>query len=190
MILWDADGVLFDTFDGNGAFRWAATVGPDLGLDEACVRDIFSGEWRDVLRGLKTEEDHVADVFERRGIDLAPRAFLSYWLSRDMFVNEALWPYLNPVNACIATNQSLARTEGIEELFGPRVRAVYASCRMGVMKPASLFFSKIERDLGRPPETLCLIDDTPENVEAALQRGWRGHVYTGPEALASFLKGA
>ncbi|HAX91305.1 MAG TPA: hypothetical protein DCY07_03740 [Rhodospirillaceae bacterium] len=188
MILWDADGVLFDTFDAEGNFRWAATIEADLGISPACLHEIFHGRWEDVLRGLKHEEDHIAEVFEKHEVNTSPHIFMTYWLGRDNVVNPALWTLLSPANGCIATNQGFARTEMIDEIFAGKVREVYSSARLGVMKPEALYFAKIERKVARPVSTLCLIDDMPENVEAAQRRGWRGHVYTDVPSLLAFLK--
>lgn len=63
MIIWDADGVLFDTFTPDGRFAWSQDIERDLGVDGALLERIFSGDWEKVLRGQIDVAAHIGDVF-------------------------------------------------------------------------------------------------------------------------------
>lgn len=63
----------------------------------------------------------------------------------------------------------------------------YVSGRLRVTKPEPAIYAALEADCGLPPEALLFVDDRPENVAAAITRGWRGHVFTGPEGWAARL---
>ncbi len=63
----------------------------------------------------------------------------------------------------------------------------YISGHLRVIKPDAQIYAIVEADCGMPPEQLLFVDDRPENVEAAAQRGWRTHLFTTPAAWATRL---
>jgi 2-haloacid dehalogenase len=70
--------------------------------------------------------------------------------------------------------------------FGEFDRA-YISGRLGMMKPDPRIYRAVEEDSGIAPEALLFTDDKRENVDVATSRGWRGHVFEGPEGFAARL---
>ena len=67
---------------------------------------------------------------------------------------------------------------------------VVVSGQEGVIKPEPRIYALLEERSGYSGAELFFADDKPENVAAAEARGWRGHVFTGPEAFAAALRGA
>jgi 2-haloacid dehalogenase len=63
----------------------------------------------------------------------------------------------------------------------------YISGHMGVIKPEPRIFEMVEEDCGLPPGTLLFTDDRPDNIAAARARGWRTHLFEGPEGWAAAL---
>lgn len=63
----------------------------------------------------------------------------------------------------------------------------YVSGRMGVIKPDPAIYAAVEADCGLPPERLLFTDDRAENIAAAGARGWRTHLFDGPEGWAARL---
>ena len=61
------------------------------------------------------------------------------------------------------------------------------SGREKVMKPDPAIYEIVEARTGRPGETLFFIDDRDANIEAARDRGWRGHVFESPAGLKAAL---
>lgn len=51
----------------------------------------------------------------------------------------------------------------------------HASHLLGLAKPDQAIYETFEREVGRRPEEIVFFDDLPENVEAAITRGWRAH---------------
>ncbi len=189
MILWDADGVLFDTFTPEGHFRWSQNIEHDLGITPALIKKIFSDGWDDVLRGTREAIDHVTQVFDDAKFPLPPQTFIDYWLAKDDVINETVAHFLSLAPSCIASNQPRIRAERFESWFRGRVHRVFASSQMnGVMKPEDGFYDYIEKALALPPSHLCLIDDMEKNVSAARAHGWQGHHYTGLAPLTRFLE--
>jgi 2-haloacid dehalogenase len=63
----------------------------------------------------------------------------------------------------------------------------YVSGRMKLMKPDPAIFAAVETDSGIAPGNLLFTDDRPENIAAAEARGWKGHLFTAPDAFADRL---
>lgn len=187
MIIWDADGVLFNTFTPEGQFAWSQHIEADLGINESLIRQIFSGNWEKVLRGQIDIAAHIENVFRHNNFNLPVEKFLSYWLEKDSRINEGVAKYLTLYPSCIGSNQPLLRALKFEEWFNGRIQHVFASSRIGTLKPEPAFYEHIERALELPSEHLCLIDDALENIEAAILRGWRGHLFIGVTELEMFL---
>lgn len=53
------------------------------------------------------------------------------------------------------------------------------SSDLALMKPEGAVYEQVEQRTGRPPQDLVFFDDRPPNVEAAAQRGWQAHLWTG-----------
>ncbi|CUX80192.1 MAG: 2-haloacid dehalogenase superfamily enzyme [Roseibaca calidilacus] len=64
----------------------------------------------------------------------------------------------------------------------------YISGHLGVLKPEPEIYRILERESGVPPQNLFFIDDRPENIVAAIARGWSGHVFEHPDTLQADLQ--
>ncbi|MGP9790369.1 HAD family hydrolase [Roseinatronobacter sp. NSM] len=63
----------------------------------------------------------------------------------------------------------------------------FISGRLGVMKPEARIYEILEHETGIAPENLFFIDDRTENIDAALARGWAGHVFRTTDGLKDTL---
>ncbi len=63
----------------------------------------------------------------------------------------------------------------------------FVSGHMGVIKPEPEIYRMVETELGLPGESILFTDDKAENVAAAQTRGWKGHLFTGPEGWSQRL---
>jgi 2-haloacid dehalogenase len=64
----------------------------------------------------------------------------------------------------------------------------YISGHMGVLKPDPRIYKMVEEDCGIAPGRLLFADDRPDNVRAAEARGWKAHLFDGPEGWAARLR--
>jgi 2-haloacid dehalogenase len=64
---------------------------------------------------------------------------------------------------------------------------LFISGHLGVTKPSDDIYRRVEQRSGLPPEALFFTDDRAENIDAARARGWKTHLFNGPEALADEL---
>lgn len=67
----------------------------------------------------------------------------------------------------------------IGRVFDP----VLFSYELGACKPDPEAFARAAERVELPPGALLLVDDSPENVEAARRAGWEALPYTSPAAL-------
>jgi 2-haloacid dehalogenase len=63
----------------------------------------------------------------------------------------------------------------------------YISGHLRLIKPDPNIYAHVEADCGLAPESLLFTDDRPENTAAAAARGWRTHLFEGPEGWAARL---
>ncbi len=65
---------------------------------------------------------------------------------------------------------------------------LFMSHELGVMKPDSQIYERVQQEIGLPSESLLFVDDLEANIEAARSAGWNGIVYRGIERLKQELK--
>ncbi|MEM6897602.1 MAG: HAD family phosphatase [Pseudomonadota bacterium] len=63
----------------------------------------------------------------------------------------------------------------------------YVSGRMRVVKPEPRIYEMVEADCGLPPDALLFADDRSDNIAAAAARGWKTHLFQGPDGWAERL---
>ncbi len=64
------------------------------------------------------------------------------------------------------------------------------SYEVGTMKPLPAIYEALESLADTPPEQLLYLDDRPENVQAAVDRGWNGVVHTAPASSLAAIRHA
>lgn len=64
----------------------------------------------------------------------------------------------------------------------------YISGHMGVIKPDAEIYRRVEEDCGVTPDGLLFTDDRADNIATARARGWRTHLFDGPEGLRARLQ--
>ena len=65
----------------------------------------------------------------------------------------------------------------------------HCSADLGHRKPDAGFFAAVQRRVGSAPADLLLLDDTVENVDAAIAAGWHAVLWTGTTSLEQALRG-
>jgi len=57
----------------------------------------------------------------------------------------------------------------------------------GVMKPDAAIYEQAERRFALEPAATVFIDDRPENIASARERGWQGVVHRDPASTVAAL---
>ncbi len=63
----------------------------------------------------------------------------------------------------------------------------FISGELGLVKPDPAIYAHVENQSGVAPERLLFTDDSPENVAAAAARGWKAHLFEGPDGWGERL---
>ncbi len=63
----------------------------------------------------------------------------------------------------------------------------FISAELGLVKPDPAIYIHVENQSGVAPERLIFTDDTPVNVVAAAERGWKTHLFEGPDGWGERL---
>ncbi|WP_420863922.1 HAD family hydrolase [Algirhabdus cladophorae] len=65
----------------------------------------------------------------------------------------------------------------------------YISGHMATAKPDAEIYQMLEEDTGLSGADLLFADDRDENIDAAVARGWHGHLFRSPQGWAECLIG-
>ncbi|QHQ35718.1 HAD family hydrolase [Algicella marina] len=177
LVAWDFDGVLNANIQ-DGRFIWADTFEQDIGVPvERFVQACFlSGDFDEVLVGVRDLEDVVAAWIEEECLAISPRAFMDYWFGKDVHPDMEVLDLAArlSVRQVIATNNEAHRAGYIwgEMGFSERMDRIFAAGPMGFKKPDQRFFEEICTWADCAPAEALLIDDNVPNVEAARKFGW------------------
>jgi 2-haloacid dehalogenase len=63
----------------------------------------------------------------------------------------------------------------------------FISGHLGVIKPDPKIYEIVETDSGIAPSALLFTDDRADNIAMAASRGWRTHLFDGPDGWADRL---
>jgi len=198
--------LLFDF--GGVVFRWhppsfLARVWPDRCPDEDAGRLVaqtfftaYGGDWGAFDQGLIDASTVTARIACRTG-----------WPLQEVAAVVAAVPdELQPIEGTVALIEAL-RQAGHRLGYLSNMPAPYAdhlertypltqwferggvfSSRVKLSKPMVEVLALTEQLLQAAPQEILFIDDHPQNIEAALARGWQAELFTSPEALRPRLQ--
>lgn len=197
VIAWDFDGVLNNNIE-NGEFVWSRQFEQDLGLSRQSFGEyLFRGRFHEAMAGKADLKHLVADWLSTQDTDRTSEEVLHYWFHRDARPDKRVLGMIDQLSArgfvnVVATNNEVHRAAFIEDQmgFGALMDHFFAAGRMGCVKPDADYFEHIQDALNLSPNAFLLIDDMPENTDAARQSGWQAHrhVEGGYDRLEQVLR--
>ena len=187
----DVDGVVIIPPPGG----WAARLEEDLGLSPALLQErFFKPHWLDVVLGRAGLHERLAPMLAEHAPHLTSERLCAYWFDKDAVLNTPLLTDLAALRASgielhLATVQEHLRAAYLWDTLGfcHRFDAMHYAAELGCRKSDPQFYAAVEARTGFAPDEMLLLDDTPANVEAARQAGWRGAVWDGSRPLAAVL---
>lgn len=179
-IIFDVDGVVFNSQDQNENYIWLRSIEQDLGITKSHIQILFSPEWENVIKGQINLIDYLNNIFSSTRflqLNITPEQYIEYWLAKDNNLNHDMLELVKSLKApCyLGTNQEFHRTNHINNLVGKYFAGIFPSYKINCIKPDLEFFQYIENSLKLNPQELLLIDDCPKNIQGAKNKGW--HVY-------------
>jgi putative hydrolase of the HAD superfamily len=181
----DVDGVLVDGRPEDGR-HWQTSIEEDLGFtSEALHEQFFAPYWENIVLGRAGLMEHLTTALQKIAPHVSPAQFVSYWFERDSrlvstFLAELSLLRSAGIRVYLATNQEHLRAAYLMEKLGlaDHVDGIFYSARLGAKKPDEEFFAKVQAAVGLCGEEILLVDDSRQNVEAALKAGWQALHWT------------
>ena len=181
----DVDGVLVDGRPEDGR-HWQASLEKDLGFtSDALQEHFFAPCWESIVLGRAGLMEHLTTALQMIAPHVSPAQLVSYWFEMDSRLVAPVLAELSLVRAAgvrvyLATNQEHLRAAYLMEKLGlaEHVDGIFYSARLGAKKPDMEFFARAQAAVGLCGEELLLIDDSPQNVEAARRAGWQALHWT------------
>lgn len=181
----DVDGVLVDGRPEDGR-HWHTSIEEDFGIaSDRLQAEFFAPYWESIVVGRAGLMEHLTPTLRRIAPHVTPATFVSYWFERDSRLVAPLLPELSLVRSTgvrvyLATNQEHLRAAYLMENLGldEHVDGIFYSARLGAKKPDPEFFAKVQAGVGLRGEELLLIDDSRQNIEAAVRAGWQALHWT------------
>ncbi|WP_420176677.1 HAD-IA family hydrolase [Luteococcus sp. OSA5] len=95
---------------------------------------------------------------------------------------------MSPHDVWVLSNAAACFERAIAESdWGELVNGWFVSGSLRMMKPESTIYQHVEQSLGVDPASLCFVDDRPENIAAAEQRGWQTHLWQSDQDTRAWL---
>ena len=192
-VLFDLDGVVIRSRGSDARFLWQADLQATLGIGPSVTAAIFEQPgWNEILCGRQRFRDRLHVVFAAAGVACSPDEFIAFWLANDLHWHTGVLELAERLKAAghqlfIATNQDALRSAHVraQPAVATRFDGVLASADLGACKPSVEFFAAVRQRLPLSSDADCiLIDDAPQNVDAAASAGWRG-VHFDPDRVPS-----
>lgn len=194
-LMLDVDGVLVDGRPDDG-LRWDIDLTKDMGVSsKMLVDEFFQREWKDIVIGKKDLLPALSAALNRFAPSVAAEDLVAYWFEMDSRIVETVLSDVRDarqrgVIVYLTTNQEHLRATYLMQTMALRdeVDGIVYSAKAGSRKPQIEFYSYAERDIGRLPHEMLLVDDTLRNVEEARAAGWDAVLWDGTEELSAILQ--
>lgn len=194
VLMLDVDGVVVRgrPDDGRPVF---ADLEQDLGLSaETLQTAFFKRHWQDIVIGRTPLVERLSPVLREIAPHLSAEALIDYWFRDDARLDVDVLSALPRLRQCgmavfLATNQEHLRAAYLMNELGlaAHVDGMVYSAALGHRKPSPEFYRLAGERAGAEPSDIVLVDDTPDNVDAARAFGWRAVHWTGEVGLEDAL---
>jgi len=206
IILFDVDGVLIHGYHAREELRqcWDENLENDLGISRQKFKDgfIFKDFINHILTGQMNLHDALANFLPTIGYHGDPQIVIHYWLKKDSKINHDLIEKIKiikqspDVELYIATNQERNRAKYLMDVLGfaKHFKDIFHSAKIGHIKPAQKYFSRVHDMLGNPKTPPIFFDDTLDVIQGAKNFGWQAYEFQTVDDLyqndfaASLLK--
>lgn len=203
LLILDIDGVV--VHPGSTTTRstesWTAALERDLGIDPAkLVKHFFlpdAGRSTSLMDACSTGEMAVESalygLMDKLGYSGDVETILSYWFSRDSYVDRSLLALVARlregfgVKCHLATSQEHRRAAYLWDDIGLRDHfdGMFYSARLGISKKTPAFYDAVTNMLGLDAASAVYFDDRSEFVSIATSAGWSASLYESPSSISN-----
>ena len=188
----DVDGVIVRPREGR---HWSANLEKDLGINAATLQTyFFEPHWEQIVTGRADLHHCLGEVLRCIAPAIRPEQLVSYWFEHDCVIDQNLLRDLAMIRSptlpvYLASNQEHARVRYIMDVVGlcSHVDGCYYSAALGHRKPHPAIFEAIQSHIGLSSADLLLVDDSRDNVSAAISAGWSAEHWTSTKGLMDIV---
>lgn len=144
-----------------------------------------------------SDEDYWGAFLDGVGVAAAPGL-----IEAVAALDAGLWAELRPAAAqllrdCRAAGVSVAVLSNAPHSMEVAAQAapwradidhLFVSATLGVVKPDPRIYRHAAAELGLDGPEIAFVDDRQENVDGALEAGWRAHLWTGDDDTRAWLE--
>jgi len=185
----DVDGVLL-----SDKRPWTETLNVDLGIDpQQFQAEFFKKHWHKIIVGQAETKPLLSDALQRMGASIKADDFLKYWFEKDADIVADVLERVDVLRqdgwlVYLATNQEHLRAAYLMDDLGlsDHVDGILYSAALRARKPHEAFYKGASQAVFA--DRFVMIDDKPENVEAAIKFGWAGCHWTARQSLDRAIK--
>ena len=185
-LLLDVDGVLVIP-----PVMFGLTLTP-----QSAAQEFFFGPFLKASIGQAELPELLPPLLATLGYVDTPEQFMAEWFAAENHPNLPLLGEVQTLRAAgwavyLATNQERHRLKYLlhDMGLGQFVDGEFASCTVGIRKPDTAYFERVQRELGLSPHQIVFWDDAPGNVAAARAAGWTAHLYTDVAGFRAVMGG-
>jgi putative hydrolase of the HAD superfamily len=181
VVLLDLDGVVIER-----EIYFSQRFSNDFGVPLEKIIPFFKNEFQLCLAGKSDLKEELGKRLKDWGWNKSLDELLQYWFEHESNVDKRVLESVLKLRDAgtmvyLATNNEKYRVNyilydlGLKDYFD----GVFASCDLGVKKPENDFWERIYRQLGDiEKSSIVLFDDDIENIDSAVEFGFRAKLYT------------
>ncbi|WP_010584283.1 HAD-IA family hydrolase [Schlesneria paludicola] len=188
-LIFDVDGVLV-----YPAMRFRDYLNNTHGISPEMTAPFFHGRFRDCVTGRSDLRNELEVNLTRWGWPGTAETFIETWMHVDSTPDPTLLELVGSLRRqgfkChVASVQERNRANYLRDIVGFKYAfdETFFSCDVGAAKPDPAFYQAVQQRLGKLPNQLMLIDDSPACIEAARRMGWQTFHYQQPTDQAHMI---
>lgn len=175
-IIFDVGGVLYDYLSSFKA------IADYLSIEENQIWDVINSQIGKEERGSISLEEVWTKILAPMGRESELSSVIELWYDPRFWLTETIQLMsdfkLAGYHVAIMTNNWRNMTARLMAVPGMSVaEKLYESSVIGMRKPDLEFYDYIQTDLGVESSQIMLIDDNPDNIDAAKISGWQDYLY-------------
>lgn len=191
-IIFDIGGV-FIKFKGGVGVNFLTT---NFGISESKAKEIWENKRQIMLIGEKTFEEVVSDLKKELSNNIPTEKLINnfkkdYSAKKNMlniFLISLLKELEKKYQIHVLSNRIDLSDNLVETYIYPRFKRLFISHVEKMKKPNKEFYLHALKKIKSKPEEAIFIDDTEENVKAAIELGINGIIYQNMKQLKKDLR--
>jgi len=199
-IVFDFGGILLDLDQAASFNAFSTLIGEKITKEDAHLK--LGNAFIELEKGNISNESFIWKFQHLKGGNMDPVKIIKAWNAMLLRIQPTIFPFLldvkqkyrtillsntNAIHIEHVTHRMLERNHGIRD-WDRYFHAIYYSHDMNMRKPDYEIYHKLIEEENIDPSETLFIDDTKENVEAAIACGWNSIQHDPAERIENKLE--